>query len=201
MIRLCGIFCICGVLTGIIWAMINSISPNSSGSTMNNDFVILRPFLHRLEHASAALLVFPGIFAGLFGYYLSGAAGKGWIGKILLTLAAIGAVSASGGSLFELLILQSETADLIRGFSLTFILLMLCPLLFGIAALIYRKIPLWKRILPLLLPVWFFLTFSLIIGVFRMSENWAVAGTFVGWLIFGHAVYTEGTKAREETLV
>jgi hypothetical protein len=197
-IRLCGIFCIFGVLIGIVWAVINSIYPNSAGSTVTNDFVVLHPFLHRLEHASAAFLMFPGLFAGLLGYYFTGAVGKGWFGKILLALAAMGAGSAIAASLIETVVLQWETTDIIRAFGFALILMLLCPLLFGIAALIYRKIPLLKRILPLLLAVLFFVSFWVIVGIFKMNEYWAVAVTFAGWLILGYAVYTEGLKANEE---
>ncbi|HLM61254.1 MAG TPA: hypothetical protein VK308_10650 [Pyrinomonadaceae bacterium] len=169
LIRSCGIFCIVAVLTGIVWTVINFVYPNSTGSTATNDFVVLHPLLHRFEHAVCALLLFPGLFAALLGYYFSGAIGNGWFGKILLALAATGALMATAGSLIEAIVLQWETADAIRGFGFSVILLLLCPLLFGTAALIYRKIVLWKRILPLLLPVLFFSSFWVIFAVFNMN--------------------------------
>lgn len=200
LIRLCGIFCIAGALIGIVWAFINIIHPNSAGSTATGDFVVLHPFLHRLEHASAAFLVYPALFAGLLGFYFTEAAGKGLFGKIISALAGIGAGLAVSASLIELAVLQWATADVLRAFGFALILLLLCPLLFGVAALIYRKIPVWKRVLPVLLPVWFFVSFWVIVGVLRMNENWATAVTFAGWVIFGYAVYTEALSAGEESL-
>jgi hypothetical protein len=165
---------------------------------MTNDFVVLHPALHRFEHAIAAFLLFPGLFAALLGYYFSGAMGNGWISKILLAFAATGTLMATAGSLIETVVLQWDIADTLRGFGFSIILLLLCPLLFGVAALIYRKITSWKRILPLLLPVLFFFSFFLILGILKMNENLVVAATFAGWLVFGYAVYSEGLKAGEE---
>lgn len=198
LIRLCGVFCIAGALTGIIWAIINIIRPNSAGSMATGDFVVLHPFVHRLEHASAAFLVYPALFAGLLGFYFAGAAGKGLFGKVITALAGIGAGLAVSASLIELAVLQWVTADVLRAFGFALILLLLCPLLFGIAALIYRKIPVWKRILPILLPVLFFASFWVVVGVLKVNENWATAVTFAGWAIFGYAVYTEGMRTGEE---
>lgn len=72
-----GICCIIGALVGLIWAVVNSVYPNSVGSPALGNFEVLHPWLHRLEHASFALLVYTGLYAGLLGFYQAGAGGVG----------------------------------------------------------------------------------------------------------------------------
>lgn len=39
--RFCGIFCLVGILIGIVWEIISTVYPTGTGSTFTNDFVIL----------------------------------------------------------------------------------------------------------------------------------------------------------------
>lgn len=183
-------------MVGLIWAVVNSIYPNSVGSTALDNFQILHPWLHRLEHASFALLVYPGLYAGLLGFYRAGAVGRGWFGKVALGLATLGMVLAVLSSLVETVVLQWQPADAMRDVGFGLLLLLLCPLLFGIAALVRRRAPLWKRLWPLLL---FALPFfaALLSARTGMNQYLAFVVILLGWCVFGFAVYTEERRADE----
>ena len=183
-----------GALVGLVWAALNSVYPNSVGATALGNFEVLHPWLHRLEHASFALLVYTGLYAGLLGFYRGGAIGRGWPGKVALGLATVGVVLASLSSLSETVVLQWNPADAMRDVGFALLLLLLCPLLFGIAALVRRAVPLRKRLWPLAL---FALPFvaALLIGGTGMNQYLAFIPILLGWGLFGYAVYTEERRA------
>lgn len=195
--RFCGLFCLVGMVVGIILAMIGSVYPSSTGSTLTNDFVVTNPVMHRLEHLFAAIGYYPALCAGLFGFYAIGAAGRGLFGKILLALTAIGGAFAISGSFIEAIVLQWEAADMMRAFGFGLLLLVLCPLLWGIAALFKRVVPLWLRVVPIILVALFFVLMSFL-G--RNHETFAVAIVFTAWAFFGYAIYTHAAGQNEADL-
>lgn len=198
--RFCGIFCIIAAITALIWGVLNTFYPNSAGMTANNDFVVLNPAMHRLEHASFALIVYPGLFAGLLGYYLIGAVGRGILGKSLTFLPAFGAFLAVASSAIEAVVLQWDTADRMRELGFAFILLLISPVLFTAAALIARTVTPWKRFAPLI-------TIALLMAVALISIPLGLGTKFLpfvtglgllSWAIVGYAVYSKRNSAGEE---
>ena len=198
--RKCGVFCIVGAIIAFIWGILNTLNPNSAGMTATNDFVVLNPLLHRLEHASFALIVYPALFAGLLGFYLIGAIGRGIFGKILIGLAAIGALLAVLGSAIEVVLLQWEPADQMRELGFAFILLLISPILFTAAALIARNITAWKRFAPLI-TLGFLFAVAIIMVPLNLGAKFIPFVTGLGilsWAILGYAVYSEKDSAGEE---
>jgi hypothetical protein len=198
--KFCGLFCIFGAITGFLLAILNTVFPSSQGMTITNDFVVLIPWLHRLEHAVFALIVYPALSAGFLGFYLIGAIGRGIVGKILALIATTGGVLAVLSSLTELFVLQSETADKMREIGFALILILICPVLFTIAALSFRKVRLWKRFAPIL-------TFILLVASLLLSYILNLGGRYVelftgigllSWCILGYAVYSESELTGEE---
>lgn len=191
--KFCGIFCVLGAFVAFAWGILNTVYPNSEGSTAANNFVVLIPWLHRLEHASVAVLVYPALFAGLLGFYLIGAVGRGITGKILIGLASIGAILAVLSSAIEAFVLQWKTADMMRDIGFGLILILICPIFFTAAALFLRKVRFWKRFAPILTLV--LLIVFLLIAVFSNSEaKYLPFFTGLGilsWSVLGYAVYTE----------
>lgn len=186
--RFCGKLCIAGMIVGIVPAIFNNFFPNSAGSVATGDFVVLNPLMHRVEHFLAVVSYYPALCAGLFGFYAIGAVGRNWFGKFLLGLTAVGGALAISSSVIEAFVLQWEAADTMRAFGFVLLLLVLCPLLFGIAALVKRTVPLGLRIMPILLAL-IFIGSMIFIGLTKASETWAVAATFLAWAYFGYQIY------------
>lgn len=189
--RFCGLFCITGAIIAFIWGILNTFFPNSAGSSATGNFVVLNPLAHRIEHFSFAFLVYPALFAGLLGFYLIGAVGRGIIGKILVGLAAIGALMATASSLIEVFVLQSEMADRMRDIGFAFILILVCPILFTAVALFQRKVMPWKRFAPVItLGLLIIFTFpNFLIGTRYLPLTTGLA--LLSWSILGLADYTE----------
>ena len=189
--RQCGLFCIVGVSLAFLWGILNTFYPNSTGNTINNNFVVLIPWLHRTEHAFFAFFVFPALYAGLFGFYLIGGIGRGIIGKLLIGLATIGVILAIISSAIEVFLLQWETADSMRDIGFGLILIFICPVLFTVAALFVRKVVLWKRFASIL-------TFVIILACLFMSApfdkkfmQFFTGLGILSWILLGYAVLSE----------
>lgn len=189
--RFCGRFCIIGAIIAFIWGILNSFYPNSAFSASSQDLQILNPILYRIEHFSFAILVYPALFAGLLGFYLIGAIGRGIIGKILILLAGIGFILATLSSLVKAFLLQSETANKMLGIGFTYILLLFCPILFTAAALFTRKVKPWKRFAPVITLV-LMIVFTLPVFLIGAKYLPLIMGlALLSWSVLGLADYTE----------
>jgi hypothetical protein len=189
--RRCGLFCIAGAFLAFLWGILNSFYPNSTGSTVNNNFVVLIPWLHRAEHAFFAFFIYPALYAGLLGFYLIGGIGRGIIGKLLIGLATIGVILAITSSAIEVFLLQWETADSMRDIGLGLILVFICPVLFTAAALFMRKVVLWKRFAPVLT---FVITLAFLFISAPFDKKFVPFFTGLGilsWSLLGYAVVSE----------
>lgn len=189
--KVCGLFCIIGAFIAFVWGILNTFYPNSAGSSATGNFVVLNPLIHRLEHFSFAFFVYPALFAGLLGFYLIGAVGRGVIGKVLVALAAIGFVLATVSSLIEIFVLQWETADWMRDLGFAFVLILVCPIMFTAVALFQRKVAPWKRFAPVI-TLGLLIVFTLpnfLIGTRYLPLTTGLA--LLSWSILGLADYTE----------
>lgn len=189
--RFSGLFCIFGAFVAFIWGILNTFYPNSANTVRLDNFEVLIPWLHRVENACYGILVYPALFAGFLGFYLIGAVGRGITGKILITLAALGGISASLASLTEAFVLQSETADKMRDIGFEMILLLICPILFTAAALMTAEVKAWKRFAPLV-TLGMFILFTLPAAMLNMRYlPLSVGLALLSWIILGLASYTE----------
>lgn len=183
--RTAGILCLWGALAGAAWAVVNTLWPNSIGSVVEGNFVVLHPLLHRLEHAAAALLVFPGVCLGIAAFVAAGFTGRSF-GRLLVATAVLATLAASASSLVEMVVLQWDTADTVRGFAL-FVLLLLTPVSLGVAALLARTAPLAVRLWPLGLAAALVVTGILGPSLGR-GEPLAVGILMLAWSAFGYGV-------------
>lgn len=178
-----GRVCIWGALVGAGLALLNTIAPNSAGSTAQGNFVVLVPWLHRLEHLVAALVVFPALGCGLVAYQRAGLGGKqGW-GWFITAVGALSVLAISASSLVEAVVLQSDAADEVRGYAIA-VLLVLTPALLGLVALLARAAPLGARLWPLGL-VLLVLATGWVGSQMGRWEPLAVGAMMLGWAAFG----------------
>lgn len=154
---------------------------------------VIDPVHFRIQLLIFIFICMPGFFAGHLGYYLTGAVGKSWIGKSILVLSGIGAVLYVIGALYGVVTLFRPLPFRL-GIAITVVL---CPFLLGVTALIVRTVPLWKRIWPIMMTA----APSILFPVFA-ANGWPTYGplTINGmfWLVFGYAVYSEGSKRESE---
>lgn len=184
--RAAGTLCLWGALAGAAWAVLNTFQPNSIGSVVEGNFVILHPLLHRLEHATAALLVFPGVCFGIAAFVSAGLAGGRRVGRPIVAVAALATLAASASSLTEAVVLQWDAADSVRAYALL-VLLLLAPLALGAAAVLARSAPLGVRLWPLGLVATLVATGILGPSLGR-GEPLAVGVLMLAWAAFGYAV-------------
>ena len=100
-----------------------------------------------------------------FAFYQSGAVGRGWLAKIAIGLALLGAITASVINVANAIAIQNvNTPDWANIF--LFGLVLLAPVLLGISALRTRMVLVWQALYPIL-----------IVGVLSI----------VIWILFGDA--------------
>lgn len=180
-------FALFGTLLGAAWSVLNTFLPNSSGSTAGGDFVVLHPLLHRLEHLSAALLVYPALFLALYAYQAGRTTGRGVAGRVPLAVAGLAAAAAMAASLTEAFVLQSPLADTVRAYGLVLCLLLLAPLLMGLAALLARTAPFSVRLWPLGLVAVFIVATILAASAGAADSPLVTAGILLAWAGFAAA--------------
>jgi len=156
---------------------------------VSDQFIILDPLHFRIQMLIFGFLCVLGFFAGQFGYYLRGAAGKNWFSKIVIAISAIGTVLYTSGAVISAVTLAESQL-----FGLGIVMAVLfCPMLLGLSALFAKVAPIWKRVWPICL----LLAPSVLFPLF-ISNGWprygALALNGLFWLVFGYAVFTEGRE-------
>lgn len=134
-----GIF---GAAVFMLFALIEQVSPSQAGNK------IINPALFQIENI-LEILGFVGWVLICFAFYQSGAAGKGWLAKIALLLAALGAATASVNSIVNAATIQNVEAPDWTSI-LLFGLVLFAPVLLGICALRTRMISRPRALYPIL---------------------------------------------------
>jgi len=155
--------------------------------------MVVRGVPHDIFHYRILWLVFgllcaPAFFAGQLGYYLSGAAGRNWLSKTIIVLAAVGAAMYTLNALSMAVTLR-DISLLGLGLPLS---QWISTFLLGIAALFAKRVAVWKRLWPVWTGIAPSILFPLYLSVFGWPAFAALATQGLNWLIFGYAVYTEG---------
>jgi hypothetical protein len=155
--------------------------------------MVVRGVPHDIFHYRILWLVFgllcaPAFFAGQLGYLLSGAAGRNWLSKTIIVLAAVGAAMYTLNALSMAVTLR-DISLLGLGLPLS---QWISTFLLGIAALFAKRVAVWKRLWPVWTGIAPSILFPLYLSVFGWPAFAALATQGLNWLIFGYAVYTEG---------
>ena len=145
-------------------------------------------FHYRILWLVFGLLCAPAFFAGQWGYYLTGAAGRNWLSKIIVVLAAVGATMYTLNALSMAVTLR-DIPLLGLGLPLS---QWFSTVLLGIAALFAKRVAVWKRLWPVWTGIAPTILFPLYISVFGWPPFAALATQGLNWLVFGYAVYNEG---------
>jgi len=105
---------------------------------------IVNPILFQIQNI-LEIISFVGYASICFAFYESGAAGRGWLPKTSLILAALGAITASVINIANAIAIQNvPTPDWSNIF--LFGLILLAPLFLGIGALCARVVPRWQAL-------------------------------------------------------
>lgn len=147
---------IAGSVLMIVFGLIALVSPPQIGNQ------IVRPGLYRIKNL-LEVAAFAGWALICLAYYETGAAARGWLAKIALVLATLGAITASVSNVVNAIALQDvglpDWANLIL-FGLVFA----APVLLGIGAIRVRMLPPWDALYPIV-----------IVGIVPMAV-WIVVG-------------------------
>ena len=168
-----------------IWEVLSPSIANNPG-----DVQILNPTGWRVK---LLLLAIPGFFAGKLGYYLSGAAGRNWFSKSVIILAALGHAMTASAELYGAATLRTAR---IFGFPLFSLGLLLgqwtSTFLLGVAAVISRRVSVWKRVWPIWVGIAPQVIFPLYIFVIGWPAFAALATNGLNWMVFGYVVWSLG---------
>lgn len=149
---------------------------------------VVDPWHFRVQEALIGFVCAPAFFAGQLGYYLAGAAGRGWVARIGLGVGGMGAAAyaISGAS-------TTLTGSMSAWHSWGVMLNQwIGPLVLGVAALFARRVPVWKRVWPVWVGLAPRVLFPLYIFVLGWPRFLALATSGVNWTILGYAVLAEG---------
>jgi hypothetical protein len=125
---------------------------------------VVNPMLFQVKNI-LEIFSFIGYAMICFAFYQSGAVGRGWLAKIAIGLALLGAITASVINVANAIAIQNvNTPDWANIF--LFGLVLLAPVLLGISALRTRIVLVWQALYPIL-----------IVGVLSI----------VIWILFGDA--------------
>ena len=149
---------ISGSVVMIVFGVIALVSPPQVGNKVVN------PVLFQIKNI-LEILAFAGWALICLAFYQSGAAGRGWLAKIALVLALLGAITASVINVANAIAIQNVNAPDWASI-LLFGLALVAPVLLGIGALRRRMVPLWKAFYPIV-----------IVGIVPIAV----------WIIFGDA--------------
>jgi hypothetical protein len=188
-IRILGAVCMLGGLvftaTGVWEVLLPSVNMD------NGSVLVIDRWHFRVQEALFGLVCAPAFFGGQLGYYLAGAAGRGWLARIGLAVGGMGAAAyaMSGASTT----LTGSTS----AWHFVGVLLgqWIAPLILGVAAVFVRRVPVWKRAWPVWVALAPHVLFPLYISVLGWPRFLALATSGVNWTIFGYAVLTEGRAA------
>jgi len=164
-----------GIIGGIImigFGINGFIAPPQIGDKVVN------PSLFQIKNI-LEIISFVGYALICIAFYMTGATGNGWLPKIAIVLAILGAITASVINIANALAVQNvSTPDWSNIF--LFGLILLAPLFLGISALLKRTIPVWQRLYPIFvvgimsLAVWIILgdTFGPSIPAIVQALSW-----------------------------
>ena len=152
-----------GILGGtimIMFAINGFIAPPQIGDK------IVNPLLFQIKNV-LEIVSFVGYALICFAFYESGAAGRGWLPKISLILAALGAITASVINIANAIAVQNvPTPDWSN--ILVFGLILLAPLFLGIGALRVQVVSLWQALYPII-----------VVGIVSLA-TWIILGDSLG---------------------
>ena len=145
---------IVGSLVMIVFGVIALIAPPQVGDrVVNAPLFQIKSILEILAFVGWALIC--------LAFYQGGSAGGGWLAKIALVLAALGAIAASVINIANAIAIQNVTTPDWANI-LLFGLVLVAPVLLGIGALRARRIVTWQALYPIIfvgivpLAVWIF---------------------------------------------
>jgi hypothetical protein len=134
---------ISGSAVMIVFGVIALVSPPQIGNRVVN------PVLFQIKNI-LEILAFAGWALICFVFYQTGAPGSGWLAKIALALAVLGAITASAINIANAIAIQfvntpDWTSILLFGQALV------APVLLGIGALRVRMVSLWQALYPIII--------------------------------------------------
>jgi hypothetical protein len=135
-----GIF---GSVVMIVFGVIALVSPPQVGDTVVN------PTLFQIKNI-LEILAFAGWALICFAFYQSGAAGRGWLAKIALVLAVLGALTASVNNIANAIAIQNVSVPDWASV-LLFGLVLVAPVFLGIGALRLKMVPLRQALYPIVI--------------------------------------------------
>ena len=158
------------------------VAPPQIGNKVVNP--VLFQFKNILE-----VISFLGYALICFAYYQSGAAGRGWLPKIALGLAFLGAITASIINIANAVAIQNvETPDWANIFM--FGLVLLAPVLLGISALRTKIVVTWQGLYLIFIVG----VLSIIIWIFFGDENPSVPAVVQAFAWIGFALLAKAVK-------
>ena len=135
-----GIF---GSVMMTVFGVIALLAPPQVGNkVVNPDLFQIKNILEILAFVGWALIC--------LAFYEGGSAGRGWLAKIALVLAVLGAITASVINVANAIAIQNVNAPDWSSI-LLFGLALVAPVLLGLAALRVRRIATWKALYPIIL--------------------------------------------------
>ena len=167
-----------------VWEM---VSPATSASGNQ----ILDPAHFQIGSIMVAL-GYVGLLATALAFYLDGATGSGWLGKIAIGIMTVGVLAAFGDQINRIITAQ-ETQNAPWQIILFMSAVFIAPVLLGVAALRGKVIPLWMALYPIVmvavvpLALWMF---GSIIGI---GSDLVIFLQGLLWLGFALIVYTSGS--------
>jgi hypothetical protein len=128
-----------------VFGVIALVSPPQIGNKVVN------PVLFQIKNI-LEILAFAGWALICFAFHQSGAAGRGWLVKIALALAVLGAITASVINVANAIAIQNvNTPDWTS--ILLFGQVLIAPVLLGISALRVRMVSLWQALYPIIVGI------------------------------------------------
>ncbi len=124
-----------------VFGVIALVAPPQIGNKVVN------PELFQIKNI-LEIITFAGWALICFAFYQSGAAGRGWLAKIALALAVLGAITASIYNIANAIAIQNVNMPDWASF-LLFGLALVAPVLLGIGALRVRMVSLWQALYPI----------------------------------------------------
>lgn len=125
-----------------VWSM---ISPTTSADGNQ----ILQPTQFQIT-GGMLVLAYAGWLATALAFYLRGAMGSGWLGKIAVAMMAVGLPLIIADQITRIMTVQNT--DLAPWQGIAFVgAIFIAPILLGVAALRAKVIPLWMALYPILM--------------------------------------------------
>ena len=181
------IFAWVGIIGAIVMIVFGSnalIAPPQIGNRVVN------PGLFQVKNI-LEIIGFVGYAMICFAFYRKGAAGHGWLAKIGLGFALLGAITASVINIANAIAIQNvDTPDWANIF--LFGLVLLAPVLLGIGALRTRMIVLWQALYPILIVGFLAITIWIIVG----DANPSIPAIFQAFAWIGFALIAIKVKPK-----